>query len=89
MRNFRYAYHLRRWALEGQGISSHVISWELGAVPLHIIVHAAGMTDKVTLDMSSTDYIADLRAEVAKWWEAMTIKRCQTNVSEMRKKVEL
>ncbi|XP_065207082.1 ubiquitin carboxyl-terminal hydrolase puf isoform X2 [Planococcus citri] len=75
----RYAYHLRRWALEGQGISSHVISWELGAVPLHIIVHAAGMTDKVTLDMSSTDYIADLRAEVAKWWEAMTIKRCQAN----------
>lgn len=79
---FRFAYHLRRWVLEGQGISSHVISWELGAVPLHIIVHAAGMTDKVTLDMSSTDYIADLRAEVAKWWEAMFLKRCQSNVSE-------
>ena len=77
----RYAYHLRRWALEGQGISSHVISWELGAIPLHIVVHAAGTADKITLEMASNDYIADLRAEVAKWWEAMTIKRCQTAVS--------
>jgi hypothetical protein len=78
---FRYAYHLRRWALEGQAISSHVMSWELGAIPLHIIVHAAGMPDKVTLEMASNDYIADLRAEVAKWWEVMTIKRGQSAVS--------
>lgn len=77
----RYAYHLRRWALEGQAISSHVTSWELGAVPLHVVVHAAGMTDKVTLELSSTDYVADLRAEVSKWWEAIALKRPQTNVS--------
>lgn len=74
---------MRRWALEGQGISSHVVSWELGAIPLHIIVHAAGMPDKITLEMASNDYIADLRAEVAKWWEIMTMKRCPSAVNNL------
>lgn len=52
-------------------------------MPLHITVHAASMSDKVTLEMSSTDYVADLRAEVGKWWEAMSMKRCQPSVSSI------
>ncbi|XP_039283222.1 ubiquitin carboxyl-terminal hydrolase 34 isoform X3 [Nilaparvata lugens] len=70
----RYAYHLRKWALEGQCVGSHVIG-ERGGTPLKVIIQPAGMVDKVTLDMLSTDYVADLRAEVAKWWEMLTAKQ--------------
>ncbi|XP_063231242.1 ubiquitin carboxyl-terminal hydrolase 34 isoform X2 [Bacillus rossius redtenbacheri] len=67
----RYAYHLRRWALEGQGVGSHVqlMIGERGCVPLRVVVQPAGASEKATLELLSSDYVADLRAEAVKWWE--------------------
>ncbi|XP_049955909.1 ubiquitin carboxyl-terminal hydrolase 34 [Schistocerca serialis cubense] len=66
----RYAYHLRRWMLEGHGVGSHVLAGDRdrGSMPVRVVVQPAGMTDKTTLELLSTDYVADLRAEVAHWW---------------------
>ncbi|CAG2063150.1 unnamed protein product, partial [Timema podura] len=68
-----YAYHLRRWALEGQGVGSHVtlMIGERGCLPLRVVIQPAGVTEKTTLELVSSDYVADLRAEVAKWWESI------------------
>ncbi|XP_057336925.1 ubiquitin carboxyl-terminal hydrolase puf [Microplitis mediator] len=66
----RYAYHLRRWALEGRGAGSHVaMSSSDKGQHLKIYVQPAGIPDKTTFSLLSTDYVADLRAEVAKWWD--------------------
>lgn len=69
----RYAYHLRRWALEGRGVGSHVqlLSGERGCQPIKVMIQPAGVAEKVTLELLSSDYVADLRAEVAKWWESV------------------
>jgi len=36
-----------------------------------VVVQPAGVPDKETLQLLSSDYVADLRAEVAKWWETL------------------
>ncbi|XP_076312719.1 ubiquitinyl hydrolase 1 puf isoform X2 [Tachypleus tridentatus] len=78
----RYAYHLRRWQLMGQGVVSHRSSLgERRASPLRIICQPAGMTEKTTLEMQFTDYLAKLRAEVTYWWEKMRTKN-KTNQSK-------
>jgi len=67
---------LRRWALEGQGVGSHVqmMTGERGCVPLRVVIQPAGMAEKGTLELLSSDYVADLRAEVSKWWEMLQAK---------------
>jgi ubiquitin carboxyl-terminal hydrolase 34 len=70
----RYAYHLRKWFLEGKGVGSHAqLVGEKGAVTVRVVIQPAGFHDKVTLELISTDYVADLRAEVAKWWETVQV----------------
>lgn len=66
----RYAYHLRRWALEGRGAGSHVaMNTPEKGQHMRIFVQPAGIPDKTSFSLLSTDYVADLRAEVAKWWD--------------------
>ncbi|GAB0088688.1 ubiquitin carboxyl-terminal hydrolase 34 [Sergentomyia squamirostris] len=68
----RYAYHLRRWALEGKGIAAHsALRNEGPGPPIRIILQPAGVPDKSILHLHSTDLVADLKAEVAKWWESI------------------
>lgn len=67
---------MRRWALEGQSVGSHVIGErERGGSTLKVMVQPAGMADKVCVEMLSTDYVAELRAEVAMWWESLHAKQ--------------
>lgn len=68
----KYAYHLRRWALEGKGVGNYVPmnSADRGQ-QLRVVVQPAGITEKKTFTLLSTDFVADLRAEVAKWWDDM------------------
>ncbi|KAK1132977.1 hypothetical protein K0M31_014343 [Melipona bicolor] len=66
----RYAYHLRRWILEGRGAGSHVaMNISEKGQQLRIFVQPAGIPEKTSFTLLSTDYVADLRAEVAKWWD--------------------
>lgn len=66
----RYAYHLRRWALEGKGIGSHSAALtDRSCTPMRLIVQPAAMSERCVLDLLNTDYVADLRAEIVKWWE--------------------
>ncbi|XP_046627893.1 ubiquitin carboxyl-terminal hydrolase 34 [Neodiprion virginianus] len=66
----RYAYHLRRWALEGRGAGSHVaMNTSEKGQQIRIFVQPAGIPDKTSFTLLSTDFVADLRAEVAKWWD--------------------
>jgi len=65
----KYAYHLRKWTLEGHGIISHVIQNDKNAATVRLNISPAMLDEKLTLDMPSTDYIADMRAEIAHWWE--------------------
>lgn len=68
----RYAYHLRRWTLEGKGIGSHAaVLSDRSCTPIRIIVQPGGMSERSVLDLLSSDYIADLRAEIVKWWEGL------------------
>lgn len=68
----RYAYHLRRWTLEGRGFSSHsALRNDTIGPPIRIILQPGGLTDKSILHMHATDLIADLKAEISKWWEAL------------------
>ncbi|XP_034127627.1 ubiquitin carboxyl-terminal hydrolase puf isoform X1 [Drosophila guanche] len=67
----RYAFHLRRWAIEGKGIASHSNLKNEGAgAPLRILLNQAGLSEKSSLQMHACDLIADLKAEVSKWWES-------------------
>lgn len=43
-------------------------------MPLRVVIQPAGMAEKGTLELLSSDYVADLRAEVAKWWETLQAK---------------
>ncbi|KAM8704007.1 hypothetical protein ACLKA7_008606 [Drosophila subpalustris] len=68
----RYAFHLRRWAIEGKGIGSHSNLKNEGAgPPLRIVLQQAGLSEKSLLHMHACDLIADLKAEVSKWWESL------------------
>lgn len=68
----RYAFHLRRWAIEGKGIGSHSNLKNEGAgPPLRILLQQAGLSEKSLLHMHACDLIADLKAEVSKWWESL------------------
>lgn len=66
----RYAFHLRRWAIEGQGIGSHSNLKNEGSGPaIRIILQPNGLTEKSVLHMHAYDLIAELKAEISKWWE--------------------
>lgn len=68
----RYAYHLRRWALEGKGFGTHSALRNDAIGPsIRIILQPGGLPDKSVLHMHTTDLVADLKAEIAKWWEAL------------------
>lgn len=70
----RYAYHLRKWALDGEGVGSHAqLVGDKGAATIRIVLQPAGNHEKATLELLTTDYVADLRAEVAKWWETIQV----------------
>lgn len=67
---YRYAYHLRRWALEGRGVGSHAATLgDRSCTPIRLNVQPGGMSERCVLDLLSTDFVADLRAEIVKWWE--------------------
>lgn len=68
----RYAYHLRRWTLEGKGIISHShLRSEGPGLPIKIILQPGGLPEKSYLHLFQTDLVADLKAEIAKWWESL------------------
>lgn len=68
----RYAYHLRRWALEGKGFGTHSALRNDAIGPsIRIILQPGGLPDKSVLHMHTTDLVADLKAEIAKWWETL------------------
>lgn len=68
----RYAYHLRRWDLEGKRFSSHsALRSEGPGPPIKIILQPGGVQDKSILHLHATDFVADLKAEIAKWWETL------------------
>lgn len=68
----RYAYHLRRWVLEGKGVGSHAAALtDKNCTSIRVVVQPAGMSERTCFDLLSIDYVADLRAEVAKWWESL------------------
>ncbi|XP_048258866.1 ubiquitin carboxyl-terminal hydrolase 34-like isoform X4 [Haliotis rufescens] len=68
----RYAYHLRNWQIDGKGITSHQQHrMEKHCTSICVLLQPAGMTEKNQLEMMTTDLVAELRAEVARWWEAL------------------
>lgn len=68
----RYAYHLRRWALEGKSFGSHSSLRNDGiGPPIRVVLQPGGLPDKTILHMHTTDLVADLKAEIAKWWESL------------------
>lgn len=68
----RYAYHLRNWHIEGKGIRSHQRNiQDKQSTPLRLVLQPAGMADKTQLEMVTTDLVAELRAEVARWWDGL------------------
>lgn len=68
----RYAFHLRRWDLEGKRFSSHsALRSEGPGPPIKIILQPGGVPDKSVLHLHATDFVADLKAEIAKWWETL------------------
>ncbi|XP_071450552.1 ubiquitin carboxyl-terminal hydrolase 34 [Hetaerina americana] len=79
----RYAYHLRRWELEDEGTKGGVsLVPERVGIPLRILIRPAGNAEKVTLELTAGDYIADLRAEVTHWWESMQRARRKNNPTD-------
>lgn len=50
---------------------------ERGGSTLKVMIQPAGMAEKVSVEMLSTDYVAELRAEVATWWEILHAKQVQ------------
>ena len=68
----RYAYHLRNWQQEGQGICSHQKSLlDNSYAPIRVVLQPAGANEKTTIEMLASDLVAELRAEVARWWEQL------------------
>ncbi|XP_050316350.1 ubiquitin carboxyl-terminal hydrolase 34 isoform X2 [Anthonomus grandis grandis] len=80
----RYAYHLRKWALEGRGIGSHSAALgERSCTPIRIIVQSGSCAERCVLEMLLTDYVADLRAEIVKWWEGILKIRAQEEGADL------
>lgn len=68
----RYAYHLRRWALEDQSFGTHsALRNDTIGPSIRIILQPGGLPDKSVLHLHTTDLVADLKAEIAKWWETL------------------
>ncbi|XP_036323922.1 ubiquitin carboxyl-terminal hydrolase puf isoform X1 [Rhagoletis pomonella] len=66
----RYAFHLRRWAIEGKGMCSHSnLKNEAAGPAIRIVLQPAGLSEKSVLHMHACDLIAELKAEISKWWE--------------------
>ncbi|XP_070576482.1 ubiquitin carboxyl-terminal hydrolase 34-like isoform X2 [Ptychodera flava] len=65
----RYAYHLRLWQLQDRGIASHQQNLTGNVATMRVVCQMAGMSDKLTIEMSCNDLVADLRAEVTHWCE--------------------
>ncbi|CAH0550563.1 unnamed protein product [Brassicogethes aeneus] len=69
----RYAYHLRKWALEGKGIGSHSAALgDRSSTPVRLIVQSGSSSEKCYFDLFTTDYVADLRAEIVKWCDGLS-----------------
>ena len=49
---------------------SHIVHAGEGS-PLRVVVQPAGVPDKSTLELQTTDLVAELRAEVAHWYEGL------------------
>ena len=58
--------------LEGRGIISHsAFRSEAPGPPIKIILQPGGLQEKSVLHLFQTDLVADLKAEIAKWWETL------------------
>lgn len=64
----KYAYHLRKWTIEGEGIGAHGASDRLGN-PIRLLIQLAGMSERTPIDLLSTNLVAELRAECTHIWE--------------------
>ena len=71
---FRYAYHLRRWALAESGV------WESSGSnagsSVRVTLQPAGAGPRATICMFHTDLVAHLRAHVHVWWETQVCAHC-------------
>lgn len=68
----RYAYHLRRWALEGKSFGSHSALRNDGlGSQIRVILQPNGLSEKSVLHLHTSDLVADLKAEIGKWWETL------------------
>ncbi|XP_074662968.1 ubiquitin carboxyl-terminal hydrolase 34-like [Tubulanus polymorphus] len=69
----RYAFHLRIWQLDNQGIISHQkLLQDRQSSMLRVVLQPAGLAEKQsTIEMLSSDLVAELRAEVTRWWESL------------------
>ncbi|XP_053405325.1 ubiquitin carboxyl-terminal hydrolase 34-like isoform X2 [Mercenaria mercenaria] len=74
----RYAFHLRNWQITGNGIISHQRSLvDKQSAQIRILLQPAGLGEKTQVEMSSTDLVAELRAEVTNWWEQLQKQQIQ------------
>lgn len=72
--NCRYSFHLRRWQLAGDAsLASHQSKERTGHL-FRINCQPAIISEKVTFELQSTDYVGELRAEVQQWWEQLLEK---------------
>ena len=62
---------MRRWEIEGSVLQNMGSFCGGTGQVLHIQCQPAGIQEKTTITMNSTDYIASLRAEISLWWEKM------------------
>lgn len=60
-------------------MASHAALGDRSSTVIRLIIQPAGMSERCVLDLLSSDYIADLRAEVVTWWE----KLCQVSASRL------
>lgn len=59
--------------MEGKGIGSH--SANLGdkcGSPIRLVIQSGSSTERCFLDLSSLDYVAELRAEIVNWCENLS-----------------
>ncbi|XP_059086581.1 ubiquitin carboxyl-terminal hydrolase puf-like [Tigriopus californicus] len=72
----KYAYNFRRMSIDGQGVSTHSELVDMRTSGnLRVSVQAAGFPSKVTIEMQSSDQVADLRAEIIAWWDGKTTQQ--------------
>ncbi|KAL5285273.1 USP34 family protein [Megaselia abdita] len=66
----RYAFHIRRWAMEGKEIGTFSnLRNESQGPTIRIILQPAGLSEKSVLHLHANDLVAELKAEISKWWE--------------------